>query len=243
MRREGPADRPDPAAQLDDAGQDVVARPAAEGTFVELVDLALDAFDEAEVVGDHLIGDGGHQTGGVHRPEARLALGHRVEMLEGIQRSVMDGHDPVVAGHHVERPANRSAPSRSGSFGGSIASRTRCRWSAYWVRSARSWLVRQALHQAGFQVDGGSDRREVVGRAAVEIDPQQLALADAFGETRARARPRDPVHPRRRGGPAVRLPARRSSGSVDDREQDRDEGCDERGGVLEHVHRSIDGAG
>jgi hypothetical protein len=45
-------------------------------------------------------------------------------------------------------------------------------------------LSGEARDQAGFQVHGGSDRREVVGRSVVEIDPQQLALADPAGKVR-----------------------------------------------------------
>ena len=103
MRGERPADQPDPATQRHDAGKDVVPRPTTERVLVERVDLALDAFDEAEVAGDDLVDDGGHQSCRVHGTEARLAFGGRVEAVESLERTVVDGDHPAVAGHDVER--------------------------------------------------------------------------------------------------------------------------------------------
>ena len=180
MRGERPADQPDPATQRDDAGQDVVPRPATEGALVERVDLPLDAFDEAEVAGEDLVGDGGHETRRVHGAEARLAFGRGVEAVEGLERAVVDGDHPAVAGDDVERATDRGVgPSPSGSAGGSIAWRTRWMWSAILREVGSRRLVRQARRPAvGSRPTAAADGLEVVGRAPVEVDPQELALAD-----------------------------------------------------------------
>ena len=79
----------------------------AERTFVEAVDLALDILDQLEVVGQHLVGDRGDEARGVERTEARLTLGRRVEPRERREWLVVDGHDPVPAGHDVDRATDQ----------------------------------------------------------------------------------------------------------------------------------------
>ncbi len=44
------------------------------------------------------------------------------------------------------------------------------------------WIRRQALDKAGFETDCGPDRREVVSRPALEVDPQELAIADVLAQ-------------------------------------------------------------
>ena len=85
VRGERPADQPDPATQRHDAGKDIVPGPTTEGVLIESVDLALDAFDEAEVAGDDLVDDGRHQSCRVHRAETRLAFRGRVEAVESLR--------------------------------------------------------------------------------------------------------------------------------------------------------------
>jgi len=96
----------------------------------------------------------------------------------------MHGHDPVVAGDDIDRPANRRA--------------TIALWVLPWFHRLEDqvqvvyvlrqvgagWVLRQALDQAGFETDRRPDRREVVGRPALQVDPQELALADVLVQTR-----------------------------------------------------------
>ena len=107
-------------------GQDVVLRAAAQRVLVELVDLALDRFDEVEVAGQDLVGDRGHEPGRIERAETRLALGRGVEPFERLDRSVMDSDHPVVPGDDVDGATDglrvvsgfsRAAPSPGGRGG------------------------------------------------------------------------------------------------------------------------------
>jgi hypothetical protein len=45
-------------------------------------------------------------------------------------------------------------------------------------------LVRQARNQRGVDPDRGADGLEIAGRPPVQIDPEQLSLADPFGQSR-----------------------------------------------------------
>ena len=174
---------PDPARGSPRSEQDVVARPAAERPLVEPVDLALDAFDDLEVAGEHLVGDGRHEPCRIHRAEARLALGHRVEPFECLERPVVDGDDPVLAGDEVERSADGHLAIALG-----IRRRlhrlavTRWRWSTYCVRSARFDSFARRATSAGSMLDRGDRGFEVAGRPPVNVDPEQLSLADPLGQ-------------------------------------------------------------
>jgi len=83
----------------------------------------------------------------------------------------MHGDDPTVARHHVERPANQSATVPFGIFRRLHRLEDQVQMVHVLGQVGAQWLVRQALDQAGFQVNGGSDRLEIVDRATVEIDP------------------------------------------------------------------------
>jgi hypothetical protein len=45
-------------------------------------------------------------------------------------------------------------------------------------------IFREALHQTRFETDRCADRGEVVRRAILEVDPEQLAFADVLAEAR-----------------------------------------------------------
>ena len=91
----------------DDLAEDRRIAPTPERAFVEAVDLALDVLDQLEVVGQHLVGDRGDEARRVERTQPRLTLGRGVEPGERRQRLVVDGHDPVPAGHDVDRAADQ----------------------------------------------------------------------------------------------------------------------------------------
>ena len=97
---------------------------------------------------------------------------------------VVHGDDPVVAGHDVECTANRRATVTVGISRWLHRLEDQVQMLRVLRQVGAQWLVRQALDQSGFQVHGGTDRLQVVGRAVVEIDPQQLALADPAGQAR-----------------------------------------------------------
>ena len=51
-------------------------------------------------------------------------------------------------------------------------------WSAYWVRSARVGSSASRATSAAIEADRGGHGVEIVRRAPVEVDPQELPLAD-----------------------------------------------------------------
>ena len=205
MRGERPADEADPAAQRDDLRQDVVPRPDARRARSSRPSISRSiAFDELEVVGEDLVGDGRQEAGRVERAERRLAFGRGIEPGERADRAVVDGDDPVPAGDDVDR---RDGPAVRLVIGGRRApspSRIRWRWSAIrgQVRALRrvrqasrrepgsrptaarpAQVARAAVRRRRSTAAGA--RRSRSGQPSVELDLAVLAVGVVEADVRA----------------------------------------------------------
>ena len=102
MRGKRPADQADPAAEVDDGGEDVVAGAAVQRPLVEIVDLALDDLDEEVVAHQHLVDERRDEVAGGEVAEARLPIDAGTEPDQSVHRSLVDGQDDVATREEVD---------------------------------------------------------------------------------------------------------------------------------------------
>ena len=180
MRSKRPTDQPDPPAHPDDLAQDVRIRPMTQRAFVEAVDLALDVLDQLEVVGQHFVGDRGDEARGIEGAKARLTLRRGVEPRERGERLVVDRHDPVPAGHDVDRATDQLrfvqltiVRRRLGDLEEQV--------DVLGIERQVGPIGRvgQPLQRLGLEADGAADGIEISALAPLHVDPQQLLGADA----------------------------------------------------------------
>ena len=180
MGREDPPDQADPAAEPDDLGQDAAVGTAAERSLIQPVDLALDVLDHLEVVGEHLVDDGRHERAGVEGAQSGLAFAFRVETDQCLQRAVVDGDHPVPTADDVDRPGDRVALRVTVRFG---VDREQDQVDGAGVLGqVRTFRRRgEAVDQPGLHAGRRGHAREVLRRATVEVDPEELVVLEAAG--------------------------------------------------------------
>jgi len=171
VRGKRPANDADLAAEGDDRGEDVVAGAAVERPLVEIIDLALDTFDEEEVPDENLINERRDEVAGGQVAETGLPVDLGAEPDEGLDRALMDGQDDVATREEVDLAADQAR--RPGVVGLQRFERDMEQLGGVGEPCA-SVVVSQAL-DVGF---GQAERVQRVGEgvlflARVDIDPQQ----------------------------------------------------------------------
>ena len=173
-----PTDHPDPAPQRDDAAQDLGLAAPAEGALVELVDLALDALGEFEVVRQRLVDDGGQERPGIEGAEAGLALGQGIDPIERAHRPVVDGEDPIPTGHEIDGAPDRGLRVHRGRIGRLHRDEGEVDVFGIGGQIGPARRAGEVLDHRGLQPEGFADRGEVLVVSTVEIDPPELAVAE-----------------------------------------------------------------
>jgi len=108
VRGKRPANDADPAAEGDDRGEDVVAGAAVERPLVEIIDLALDTFDEEEVPDENLINERRDEVAGGQVAETGLPVDLGAEPDERLDRSLVDGQNDVATREEVDLAARQT---------------------------------------------------------------------------------------------------------------------------------------
>jgi len=95
----------------------------------------------------------------------------------------MDGDHPTVTGHDVERPTTEISvvAVHSGRWFQRLEHQMDVVWMLREIGSRR--LGRQTRDERSIDPDGGGHGVEIVRAAPIEVDPQELAVADRSCET------------------------------------------------------------
>src|SRR6185312_4428455 len=108
VRGKRPANDADLAAEGDDRGEDVVAGAAVERPLVEIIDLALDTFDEEEVPDEDLINERGDEVASRQIAKTGFPVDLGAEPVERLDRAFMDGQDDVATREEVDLAADQA---------------------------------------------------------------------------------------------------------------------------------------
>ena len=109
VRREGPADEPDPSTHRHDLLQHVEIASTAERPLIKDVDIVLQPLGELEVADEHLVDERRQQVGGVELADPGLARDALGEAVDRLDRPVVHGDDQVPAGQKVDLAADEAS--------------------------------------------------------------------------------------------------------------------------------------